>query len=97
MIREDIICGYTAPQNSRQNFGAIIIGMFSGKTLKYIEKCDPGFIKTSLKELHALFENLKILSSPFSKIRKIKDTKGKLYWIKPELVCNIKFLEWTQD
>jgi len=97
MIQEAIICGYTAPQNSRQYFGAIILGMFSGKTLKYIGKCGTGFTEASLKELHTLFEKLKISTTPFSTTPKINSLKGKLYWIKPELFCNIKFLEWTKD
>ena len=97
MMQEAIICGYTAPQNSRQYFGSVILGMYSGKILKYIGNCGTGFTEASLKELHADFEKLKTSSHSFSSVPKMNGTKGKPYWIKPELVCNIKFLEWTQD
>ncbi|MCY7411374.1 MAG: DNA ligase D [Chitinophagales bacterium] len=97
LMQEAIICGYTAPQNSRQYFGSIILGMYSGKDLKYIGNCGTGFTEASLKELHTDFEKLKTSSPPFETTPKLKGTKGNPHWIKPELVCNIKFLEWTQD
>ncbi|NEW82985.1 MAG: DNA ligase D [Mariniphaga sp.] len=97
MMQEAIICGYTAPQNSRQYFGSIILGIYSGKTLKYIGNCGTGFTEASLKELHAEFEKFETSTTPFSSVPIMNGTKGKPYWIKPELVCNIKFLEWTQD
>jgi len=97
MMQEAIICGYTAPQNSRQYFGSVILGMYSGKNLKYIGNCGTGFTEASLKELHSEFEKLKTSTHPFSSVPKMNGIKGKPSWIKPELVCNIKFLEWTQD
>ncbi len=97
MMQEAIICAYTEPQNSRQYFGAILLGLYSGNTLKYIGKCGTGFSEESLKELHTDFEKLKTSTCPFPTIPKINAAKAKVYWIKPELVCNIKFLEWTQD
>ncbi len=96
-MQEAIICGYTEPQNSRQYFGSIILGMYREKKLKYIGKCGTGFTEASLKELHADFEKLKTTHCPFPTIPTINGTKGKAYWIKPELVCTIKFLEWTQE
>ena len=96
-MQEAIICGYTEPQNSRKYFGSIILGMYHGNDLKYIGNCGTGFTEASLKELHADFEKLKTATSPITPTPKLKGTKGKPYWIKPELICNIKFLEWTQD
>ncbi len=97
MMQEAIICGYTAPQNSRKYFGSIILGMYSGEDLKYIGNCGTGFTEASLKELYSYFEKLKTSTTPFSTIPKINGTKGKMYWIEPTLVCTIKFSEWTQD
>lgn len=97
MMQEAIICGYTAPQNSRQYFGSIILGMYSGKKLKYIGNCGTGFTEASLKELYASFKLVETATSPFATVPKLNGLKGNPFWIKPELVCNIKFLEWTQD
>ncbi len=97
MMQEAIICGYTAPQNSRQYFGSVILGIYSGKILKYIGNCGTGFTEASLKRLHTDFDKLKTENCPFTSTPKLTGTKGKPFWIKPQLVCNIKFLEWTKD
>lgn len=98
MMQETIICGYTLPQNSRKYFGSLILGLFDEQGgLKFIGNCGTGFNDTSLRELHTEFELLKTDSCPFEKIPKLTYTKGKPVWLKPELVCNVKFLEWSQD
>ncbi|HWZ22914.1 MAG TPA: DNA ligase D, partial [Cytophagaceae bacterium] len=97
MMQEVIICGYTLPQNSRQYFGSLILGVYEDKKLKYIGNCGTGFTDTSLKELHVQFEKLRIEKCPFEKQPSMVGTKGKPVWMKPILVCNVKFLEWTDD
>ncbi len=97
MMQEAVICGYTLPQNSRKYFGALILGMYDKKTLEYIGNCGTGFTETSLKQLHSQFEKLKTEKCPFEKNPVMFGMKGKPVWIKPELVCNVKYSEWTQD
>jgi bifunctional non-homologous end joining protein LigD len=97
MMQEAIICGYTAPQKSRSHFGSILLGMYKGKKLVYIGNCGTGFTEESLKELNDDFQRLRIGKSPFDPVPKLVGAKGKIFWIKPKLVCNIKFTEWTQD
>jgi bifunctional non-homologous end joining protein LigD len=97
MMQEAIICGYTAPQKSRSHFGSILLGMYKGNELVYIGNCGTGFTEESLKELNADFKKLKTERSPFATTPKLTGAKGKPSWIKPKLVCNIKFSEWTQD
>lgn len=96
-MQEAVICGYTMPQNSRKYFGSLILGVYDGSRLKYIGNCGTGFTDASLKELHIAFEKLKITHSSFDEIPDLKGTKGKPVWLRPELVCNVKFSEWTQD
>lgn len=97
MMQEAIICGYTTPQKSRSHFGSIILGMYKGEKLVYIGNCGTGFTETSLKELNDLFQKLRIDQSPFDLVPKLTGAKGKPFWVKPKLVCNVKFSEWTQD
>lgn len=97
MMQEAIICGYTLPQKSRKYFGSLILGLYDGGKLIYIGNCGTGFNDVSLKELYTKFEELTIPDSPFEKIPKLLGPKGKPVWLKPELVCNVKFLEWSQD
>ena len=94
---EAIICGYTAPQNSRKFFGSLILGVHDKGKLVYIGNCGTGFTETSLKELHAKFEKLKRAKSPFDPPPKMSGQKGKATWMKPELVCNVEFANWTKD
>ncbi|MDZ4758793.1 MAG: DNA ligase D [Bacteroidota bacterium] len=97
MMQEVVICGYTLPQNSRKYFGSLILGLYDGKVLKYIGNCGTGFTEVSLKELHTFFEKLKTTECPFIIQPKLAGTKGKPVWLKPNLVCNVKFSEWTQN
>ncbi|HET6558219.1 MAG TPA: DNA ligase D [Prolixibacteraceae bacterium] len=97
MMQEAIICGYTLPQKSRKYFGSLILGLYEGGKLRYIGNCGTGFNETSLKELYTKFEKLTIPDPPFEKVPKLLGPKGKPVWLKPELVCNVKFLEWSQE
>ncbi|HAH26230.1 MAG TPA: DNA ligase D [Prolixibacteraceae bacterium] len=98
MMQEAIICGYTLPQRSRQYFGSLILGLYDELgQLKFIGNCGTGFNDVSLAELHAKFETLTTTKCPFPKVPKLLGAKGKPIWLKPELVCNVKFAEWSMD
>ncbi|HEY3369579.1 MAG TPA: DNA ligase D [Prolixibacteraceae bacterium] len=98
LMQEAIICGYTLPQRSRKYFGSLILGLYDEQgQLKFIGNCGTGFNDVSLSELHAKFEMLEISKSPFPKTPRLLGAKGKPVWLKPELVCNVKFAEWSAD
>jgi bifunctional non-homologous end joining protein LigD len=97
MMQEAVICGYTLPQNSRKYFGSLILGIYKGKELKYIGNCGTGFTNASLEELHGKFSKLETSACPFPVKPALVGAKGKAVWMKPELVCNVKFLQWTAD
>ncbi|TSJ42076.1 DNA ligase D [Fluviicola chungangensis] len=94
---EAVICGYTAPQNSRKFFGSLILGIHDHGKLVYIGNCGTGFTEATLEELHQQFEKLKISKSPFDAPPKMTGQKGKPTWITPRLVCNVEFANWTKD
>lgn len=91
---EAIIIGITEPKNSRKYFGAILLGQYNGKKLQYIGKCGTGFTETVLKDLHNQLEPYFIDKSPLDEKIPIRD---KIQWVKPKVVCQVKFSEWTQD
>ncbi|MHC0447562.1 DNA ligase D [Flavobacterium sp. 3-218] len=91
---EAIIIGITEPKNSRKYFGAILLGQYDGKKLQYIGKCGTGFTENTLKDLHAKLKPLFIDASPLDAKIPIRD---KIQWVKPKVVCQVKFSEWTQD
>lgn len=91
---EAIIVGITEPKNSRAYFGALLLGQYVGKDLKFIGKCGTGFTEASLKELYGKFKPLFIDDSPVAQKVPLRD---KIQWMEPKLVCQVKFTEWTQD
>ena len=91
---EAIIIGITKPKNSRKYFGAILLGQYYGKRLQFIGKCGTGFTDATLKELYAKLESYFMEESPLSEKTGIRD---EIQWVKPKLVCQVKFSEWTND
>ena len=96
-MQEAVIGGFTEPQGSRKYFGSVILGLYEGKELKYIGNCGTGFNEASLKDLYKKFVSLKTDKCYFSKPPELSWRKGKPVWIKPKLVANIKFMEWSRD
>jgi len=92
--QEAIICGFTAPRNSRKNFGALILGAYEKGRLVYIGHTGGGFTESLLASTLKLMKPLIQGESPFDV--KVK-TNEKVTWIKPQLVCEIAFSEWTND
>lgn len=91
---EAVIAGYTLPRRSRKLFGAVILGKYQGKKLVYIGHSGSGFDDKDLKELWKKFQPLITDKCPFEKV---PPTNQPAVWLTPELVCEVKFSEWTKD
>ncbi|RCH55761.1 DNA ligase D [Mucilaginibacter hurinus] len=92
--QEAIICGYTAPSGSRKHFGALILGINQGDHIKYIGNCGTGFNEASLKEMFVKMEPLETKEKPFAQKT---HQRTKITWLKPKLVCEVWYSEWTAD
>ncbi|MBX9853479.1 MAG: non-homologous end-joining DNA ligase [Cytophagaceae bacterium] len=92
--QEAVICGFTEPRGGRKNFGALILGVYEGDELVYIGHTGTGFNHKSLTEMHRKLNGLVTDKSPFHK--RIK-TNMPVTWVKPKLVCVVKFQEWTGE
>jgi bifunctional non-homologous end joining protein LigD len=90
---EFVIGGFTAPEGSRHHFGALLLGAFRGRELRYAGKVGTGFNEQSLASLHNKMKKLTRSSSPFSS--DIKE-RGATF-ISPKLVAQIAFTERTKD
>lgn len=91
---EAIIAGYTAPHESRKYFGALILGVHHKKKLRYIGHSGTGFTDKALKELYTKLQPLVTDESPFNEHI---PTNAQATWVKPELVCHVKFSELTEE
>jgi bifunctional non-homologous end joining protein LigD len=90
---EVIICGYTEPQGSRKYFGALILGRYKDNELLYCGHTGTGFNQKSLETVYELLQPLVITKSPFEQV---PVPNAPVTWVKPEVVCEIKFSEITQ-
>ena len=94
--QEAVICGYTEPAGARKYFGALVLGLYDeGGNLQYIGNCGTGFNQQVLKGLYEQMQPL-INDKPFGKNMQVNQQKS-VNWVKPELVCEVNFTEWTED
>lgn len=91
MRQEFVIGGYTEPKNSRQGFGAILIGYYQGGVLVYAGKVGTGFDDTALQTLSEVFHPLERPENPFTG----KTDGERVHFIRPVLVAEIGFTSWT--
>jgi bifunctional non-homologous end joining protein LigD len=92
--QELVIGGYTAPQGSRTDFGALLVGYWEDGALRYAGKVGTGFDHATLRDLGKRLRELEHPDSPFADIKPIP--RG-THWVAPELVGQIAFTEWTRD
>ena len=90
--QEVVIAGFTAPKRSRPFFGALVLAVRENEAWRYIGHVGTGFSHQTLEELHAKLVKLRAAKSPFP--AKVKD-EGVTTWVKPLLVAEVKFAEWT--
>ncbi len=91
---EALVAGYTAPGGSRKFFGSLILGIREGEELRYIGHTGSGFDQKLLASLHKKLQKLEVSKSPFKDQVK---TNMPATWVKPLLVAEIKYTEWTRD
>lgn len=91
---EALIVGFTEPRGSRRYFGSLILGKYRDGKLVYAGHVGTGFSDKMLKEIHALLEPLVTDTMPFEEE---PSTNMPPTWVKPRLVCTIKFTEITAD
>lgn len=101
--QEFVIGGYTPPKGSRSHFGAILVGFYEGKKLLFASKVGTGFDTALLESLHGKFRKRVRPDCPFANLPEripgglTAAAMRKCTWLEPELVCQIRFTEWTRD
>ncbi|HZS23986.1 MAG TPA: DNA ligase D [Gaiellaceae bacterium] len=97
--QEFVICGWTKGQGRREGrFGSLVLGAYRGREVHWVGNCGTGFTERTIDELLAKLEPLRTDASPFREVPKMpKVRKGDVTWVRPELVCEVEFAEWTHD
>ena len=94
--QEMVIGGYTEPQGSRKGFGALLLGYHEDGKLRYAGKVGTGFDDAMLRSLTPELVKREIDKPAFADPPRGYEAKG-AHWIRPELVAEIAFTEWSRD
>jgi len=92
--QEFVIGGWTEPKGSRTGFGALLLGYYDGSILVYAGKVGTGFGVAMLRTLGAQLTHREVDRSPFER-NAVRERD--VHWVRPELVAQIGFTEWTRD
>lgn len=90
---EFVIVGFTAPQGSRQHFGALLLGAYEDAKLRYVGKVGTGFDENTLAALHKKFQPLVVDKTALVDLPRENDVT----FLKPKLVAQISYQELTAD
>lgn len=93
--QECVIGGYTDPRGSREHFGSLVLGLYDKRgNLVPVGQAGSGFTHASHAEMWKKLHKLETKQNPF--LGKV-DSPRKVHFVKPELVAEIKFTEWTHE
>ena len=93
--QELVVGGFTDPRGSRARFGALLVGLRTESgTLRYAGHVGGGFTEKELDRLGRLLEARTSSASPFESV---PVTNERPHWVRPELVVEVKFSDWTDE
>jgi bifunctional non-homologous end joining protein LigD len=105
--QEFVIGGYTEPEGSRKYFGALLVGFYEGQNFKFAGRVGTGFSEKLLSSLFSELNKIRIETCPFYNLPAVGRSRWdqglspaemkRCHWVKPVMVCQIKFTEWTRD
>lgn len=95
--QELVIGGFTDPEGTRQGIGALLVGFYdAGGALVFAGKVGTGFTVKVATDLRRRLEALAVPHGPFTP-RPPGALGKRAHWVRPELVCDVVFTEWTAD
>ena len=90
---EFVIGGYTLPSGARSGFGALLLGAYQGKKLRYVGKVGAGFSAEQLGTLPKQFARSRRDTPAFEAPPRERGAT----WLEPRYVAQVAFQEWTAD
>jgi len=86
-----VIAGWMEGGRSRK-FGALLVAKYNKKSLQYVGRVGTGFNETMIRLLLEAFENCSCAKPMISDAPRFR---GKVHWLKPKYIAEVKFTEWT--
>ena len=92
---ECVIAGWTEPKGSREYFGSLVLGLYDtqGKLIP-VGQAGTGFTRKTEAAIFKLLKARETKQNPFGE--KVQTSRG-VHFVRPELVAQIKFTEWTHE
>jgi len=105
--QEFVIGGYTLPEGNRKYFGSLLVGYQDPAGLLFAGRVGSGFSEKLLASIDAQLQKIRRATCPFINLpEKSRGRWGlgitpavmkRCHWVKPVLVSQVKFTEWTLD
>ena len=91
---ECVIGGFTEPEGTRAHFGSLVLGLYDKQgRLIHVGQVGSGFDQKLLAEISKLLGKIETKKNPFyGEVEALR----KVSWVKPELVAEIEYAEWTE-
>jgi bifunctional non-homologous end joining protein LigD len=90
--QEAVVGGWLESEKGRK-FASLALGVYEGDRLLFIGSVGTGFSQEEFESLFDILSALEIEKSPFVG----RQPKGKIHWVLPKLVVQVKFVEWTKS
>jgi bifunctional non-homologous end joining protein LigD len=94
--QEFVVGGWSDPTGSRSGFGALLLGYYQAGELIFAGRVGSGFTVSELGRLSARLRQMARDTSPFTSPPAAEARRG-LHWVRPELVVEVEFREWTRE
>lgn len=88
-----VIGGWTAPRGSREQFGALLLGLYDDReVLRYIGSVGTGFTE---ERQQSIFRELQEIATDDCPFRPAPETREQPFWAEPRLVARVRYANWT--
>lgn len=93
--QELVVGGFTEPRGQRVGLGALLVGYFAADDFVFAGKLGTGFDSKLLTSLREQLGRLEVSETPFTRGAGLP--RKDVHWVKPELVVQVAFMEWTSN
>jgi bifunctional non-homologous end joining protein LigD len=91
--QELVIVGFTPQKDTLTGFGALVLGVHEGGTLRYAGKVGTGFSQATVRDLTTRLRKIAVSTPPLAMPVRLPHVT----WVKPVLVAEVRFTEWTSE
>lgn len=95
--QEFVIGGYSEPAGARAGLGALLLGVYADGVLRYGGRVGTGFDDKTLRVLRRRLDGLTTDTVPFATPLPADAKRGRVHWVKPQVVVEVEFTGWTHD